>query len=186
VSGARWLILGLSALLAAVVAARCFVGAPDASQAMDGIVVKGPDDFRERTRESLDMLPVDWHTFVTQWLKTITLDRSLGQDDNPYVNVLSATFHVSQQEAFGWDEVGYPGNSIIWYACGMVHEAQHVYQYKHSKLKYGREAEYDATSAEYACLKQLGAPGQMLRDRDRLRECIHAGGCEYWKKHSSW
>ena len=183
-SGARWLILGLALVLVVGSVSQCAARASGAAETMDGITVRGPDDFRARTRDALDTLPVEWHTFVTRWLNTVTYDDGLTRRNAlSYVDVLSATFHVNKRTAFGYDEHGYAGNSIIWYACGLVHEAQHVYQFKHSKLKYGREAEFDAIGAQAACLRRLSAPPTIQDYVDELRECIHADGCKYWKQH---
>jgi hypothetical protein len=184
---ARWLIAALSLALAALVVTQARAGQPEASESMDGITVQGPEDFRARTREALDALDISWHGFVVQWLKTVEYDAGITRRNaNSYVNTWTATFHVNRRTAFAYDTDGYAGDSIVWYACGLVHEAQHVYQHKHSKLKYGREAEFDAIGTEIVCLKQLGAPRYMLEYTEELRECIHADGCKYWEKHKGW
>jgi len=186
-SPVRWLIVGMSMLLVLTGMWQCTSRSSQASETMDGITVKGPAEFRGRTREALDALDVSWHAFVTRWLSTVVYDEGQSRRNGlAYVNVISATFHVTQEAAFGYDDSGYAGDSIAWYACGLVHEAQHVYQFKYSKLRHGREAEYDAISAQVVCLKKLGASGFMLDYADQLRECIHADGCKYWEEHRRW
>jgi hypothetical protein len=183
----KWLVTALALLLLALGVTRLRAAPSEASESLDGITVTGPEDFRQRTREALDALDVTWHSFVVQWLNTVEYDAGLTRrDGNSYVNIYSATFHVSRRTAFAYDKEGYARDSIAWYACGLVHEAQHVYQYKHSKLKYGREAEFDAIGVQLECLRKLGAPRYIQEYTDGLRECIHADGCKYWKQHRGW
>lgn len=184
---AKWLIVALALVLAALAAAQLMTGPSEASETMDGISVKGPQEFRDRTRVALDSLNVEWHTFVTRWLNTVQYDDSITRRRGlSYVNVFSATFHVGKDAAFGYDDDGYDGDSVVWYACGLVHEAQHVYQYKYSHLKYGREAEFDAMGSQLACLRKLGAPRFIIDYVEGLRECIYGDGCKYWKQHRGW
>ena len=93
---------------------------------------------------------------------------------------------MTKDGAFGYDKEGFAGDSLHWYACGLVHEAHHVYQYQHSDLRTPREYEGDAIAVEAACLKKLGASRFMIDYVNSLRDCIDAGGCAYWEGHSWW
>lgn len=182
-------VTGTAMLTAAVLAALVIglsgvMGRSGQEQRMDGIRISGPAEFQERTREALDLLGIGWHRFVTTWLKAIVYDREgAPRTGNPYID-RSATVHATHGMAFGYDARGDAASSVVWYACGLVHEAQHAYQLKNSRLSYGRESEYEAITVEVECMKDLGARSYQLAFMKQLRECIYDNGCKYWESRN--
>ncbi len=179
--GVRWLNIALAAFLVVRFVPAASAASAGPTEVMDGIRVQGADDFRRQTRDALDNLGVQWHAFVTHYLTAVTLT-----DGGSGVDPRTGRFKVTRVTAFSPDRNESPGVALDWYACVLVHEAQHVYQGQHSGLHYGREAELDAMGVQLACLRDIGASPTQIDYLRGLMDCVEAGQCKYWEGERTW
>lgn len=155
------------------------------THSINGVRVTGPDGFHERTAAAMDALDPRWRGFVTANLTQIGwYEKGSSRSGNAFVT-RDGVFHVNRATAFAYDSEGYAAESVQWYACGMVHEAQHIQQVKHSQLSFGKEREYEAILVQAQCLRDINAPERFVTYLEQLAGCIQGGGCRYWEGHGA-
>jgi len=67
-----------------------------------------------------------------------------------------------------------------WYACALVHEAQHVEQQLTDQANLGGLSEFDANWVQLACLRAIDAPPGDIDWLEQIQSNILDGTTHYW------
>lgn len=145
-----------------------------------GVTVSGTAEFRERTGAAIALLPEEWRRFVAARLTRISAAKHSG------VNPRTGHFQVGRPTAFSWDDPGLPADSVTWYACVLVHEAQHVEDYRQRGLRGGRLAEANGLAVQITCMRDVDARSRHLAYLSELAGCLDEPRCQWWKHRRAW
>lgn len=148
---------------------------PTCRNASGEIVVEGSSQFRERTEDALERLPLEYATLAHCWLKTIKEGTSSGRSG---VIVQTAIYYEQGDLPFAYEE---QRHSIVFYAAAIVHEAVHVREFGHSRPAEGRDGEVVALTVQLAALHALEAPEFMTGCIEEIIENIDDPAYQYWE-----
>ena len=128
--------------------------------------ITGPAPFVHNTEQALIRLQgTPYAEFVNRHINSIIMvDRRTGVD--PTLGIMWAT------EEYATDSP--------WYACALVHEAQHVEQQLTNQANLGGISEYNANKVQLACLHSIDAPQGDIEWLEQIQANIVNGTTHYW------
>lgn len=155
---------------------------PPNSEIIDGVLVTGPADFRQRTREALDKLKgTEYHAYFTSLIGRI----ENNQGPTRYNPAVGDKVWINRVSAFSADPEVSPVNSpaflssVTTYACVLVHEARHRDQSLNNPTVFfdPPERELDAYLTQKKCLIAIKVPEAWLVNIQNRIDCIIARSC---------
>jgi len=161
-------VVGDPAPTAAATSDYCLnrVGAP---------VIQGSDDFKQRTREALAILPTENSSLVGCWLQAILEGPSSSGGSG--VDVDTGVYHATGDHAFAYPD---PQISTIFYASSIVHDAVHVRDYWQGRPSSGADGELSALQVQLEVLQALGSPPWMIACTQEIVDNIHDSSYQFW------